>query len=34
MKKEGLIGFAIGLGALYLTIYVAGKAWNKATENK
>ena len=32
MKEQGLIGFAVGLGLLALTVYVAGTAWKKSQQ--
>ena len=29
---KGLVGFAVGLGLLALTVYVAGLAWKKSQE--
>ena len=35
MKKseQGLMGFAVGIGLLALTVYVAGLAWKKSQQS-
>lgn len=30
MESKNLVGYAVGLGLLALTVYVAGKAWKKS----
>jgi len=32
METKKIVGYAVGLGLLALTIYVAGKAWKKSQE--
>lgn len=33
-KNGDLIGLALGLGVLFVTVYVAGRAWKKGSEGK
>lgn len=30
MENKSLIGYAVGLGLLALTVYIAGKAWKQS----
>jgi hypothetical protein len=33
-KNGDLIGMALGLGVLFVTVYVAGRAWKRGSEGK